>query len=279
MFSISLDDSAWQTTFPHRLAPLPDEWLAGWLLRCDQANHWESGTILSLLRRHCHLSLYYRRDISQLMVLSAVHLAPLVRWLALPERSILATTYHDELARLSGSPEPSSQLLAPAFSFGVCPQCLEQTQKIARTLMLPQIKCCPEHRILLQKRCPCGTVLQLFHRHCSLFTCHTCGLPWAKLARIQAEPSRLALEQKHLEYYAFFFSRGTSALLDLASQLIGERLIEMTGSNVFSSEKASQSANRFAQGAFSLESIVTVLVSLHLSPADLLAFADLHPNS
>jgi hypothetical protein len=43
MQPVLLDDPAWQTTFPHRVTPLHEEWLAGLLLRCDEVNHWASG--------------------------------------------------------------------------------------------------------------------------------------------------------------------------------------------------------------------------------------------
>ena len=55
MQTLSLGDPHWFTTFPRRVAPLPDEWLAGLLLRCDETNHWESGeTFRYLLRSTDH---------------------------------------------------------------------------------------------------------------------------------------------------------------------------------------------------------------------------------
>jgi hypothetical protein len=46
MRDIHIADPAWRTTFPHLVAPLPHEWLAGVLLRCDERNCWGSGTTL-----------------------------------------------------------------------------------------------------------------------------------------------------------------------------------------------------------------------------------------
>ncbi len=51
MHHIPLADPAWRTTFPHLVAPLPNEWIAGLLLRCDEANFWGSGTTLGHILR------------------------------------------------------------------------------------------------------------------------------------------------------------------------------------------------------------------------------------
>jgi hypothetical protein len=51
MQTIYISDPEWQETFPHRVAPLPDEWLPGLLLRCDEVNDWDSGKTLMHLRR------------------------------------------------------------------------------------------------------------------------------------------------------------------------------------------------------------------------------------
>lgn len=39
MNAIAFSDPGWQATFPHRVTPLYEEWLAGLLLRCDEINH------------------------------------------------------------------------------------------------------------------------------------------------------------------------------------------------------------------------------------------------
>jgi len=54
MEPIYISDPAWQTTFPHLVAPLDDEWLAGLLLRCDEVNGWDSGETVSSLLRATH---------------------------------------------------------------------------------------------------------------------------------------------------------------------------------------------------------------------------------
>jgi hypothetical protein len=49
MQPIHLYDSAWSSTFPHLVAPQPDEWFRGLLLRCDEVNHWGSRTTMTYL--------------------------------------------------------------------------------------------------------------------------------------------------------------------------------------------------------------------------------------
>ncbi len=51
MHAIHISDPAWRTTFPHLVAPLPNEWIAGVLLRCDERNFWGSGTALGHVLR------------------------------------------------------------------------------------------------------------------------------------------------------------------------------------------------------------------------------------
>ena len=41
-------DPEWRTTFPERLIPLDDEWLPGFTLRCDKANHWRAGSSIAI---------------------------------------------------------------------------------------------------------------------------------------------------------------------------------------------------------------------------------------
>lgn len=41
---ILFGDPRWSTTLPHRVQPVPDEWLVGLVLRCDLVNGWAAGT-------------------------------------------------------------------------------------------------------------------------------------------------------------------------------------------------------------------------------------------
>jgi hypothetical protein len=52
MQDIHVDAPVWQNTFPRRATPLPDEWLSGLFLRCDEMNHWPGGTTSAYLLRN-----------------------------------------------------------------------------------------------------------------------------------------------------------------------------------------------------------------------------------
>lgn len=51
MQTVQIADPTRETTFPHRVLPRPEEWLAGVVLRCDEANGWDSGTTITYLLR------------------------------------------------------------------------------------------------------------------------------------------------------------------------------------------------------------------------------------
>jgi hypothetical protein len=56
MQPVYITDPAWRTTFQHLVAPLPNEWLLGLLLRCDEVNDWNSGTTFTLFRHSINWS-------------------------------------------------------------------------------------------------------------------------------------------------------------------------------------------------------------------------------
>lgn len=211
MQTIYISDPEWQETFPHRVAPLPDEWLAGLLLRCDEANDWESGTTFAHFRRAIK---WQGSTEPYLTVPSALKLDYLAQCLGLPISDLLATTYQSELARCYGAPDVHYKQLSTFFVLCVCPECLAQNRRMRRALALPGIGYCPDHHIALVEKCLCGAPLQLFSRHTQPFTCHFCGLDWASLPRLPAEKEKAASEQKLLSCYEFFFSKGTPELLE-----------------------------------------------------------------
>ncbi len=275
MHSISLDDPAWQTTFPHRVAPLPDEWLPGLLLRCDEANHWGSRTTLTHLLRPGPEKFHrcWRTETSNLalIVRRALNLDYLAQLLALPKSALLATTYYAELDRLYGYQVTRlfPRHLNPSFSFHLCPACVAEARLLRRTLTLAQVTLCPQHQVALLEQCNCGTPLRLFHRQARPFTCHTCGLDWGDLPRIEAAPSRLVLEQKLLSWYVFFFSQGTSMLVWRAIQLINGVPVEKQENQMDSLEKWSKFLSAFSREPLPLGILVAWLVERDLSPHDL----------
>ena len=221
---ISLGEATWSTTFPHRVMPLPDEWLPGLLLRCDEANHWESRATLTHVLAPGPEKFHrcWRTETPNLIAIqpSALNIDYLAQFLALPTNMLIATTYHMELARLYSTLKPHPRFLSESFAFHLCPQCIAEARLLQRTLILPHITICPQHHIRLVQRCPCGSPLHLFHRLDSPFTCSSCKRDWAELPRIEVTPTDLAREQKFLRWYAFFFSKDAPPLTRETLQLL-----------------------------------------------------------
>jgi hypothetical protein len=224
MQTIYISDPEWQETFPHRVAPFPDEWLPGLLLRCDEVNDWDSGTTLKHLRR----STKWQSEMHDptLIVPSSLKFDHLARWLAVPRVDLLATTYLLELARCYGTFNLFNRHLTAQFEFCLCPVCLAQDRLLRRIFTLPSIMCCPQHHVKLLNVCQCGSQLRLFSKQTQPFTCHCCCLDWAKLPRCRAEPENISFEQTILTYYEFFFSRGTHELFERAFWLVNNKMKE-----------------------------------------------------
>ena len=250
----------------HRVTPLPDEWLPGLLLRCDEAKHWGSATTFSQLLHPQHESSHHKllTEMSQLVVPSMLRLDRLAELLAVSLRAIVATTYQSELVRIFSSSQSPSQHLGLSHSFRLCPECIAQHRMLSRTLVLLNITCCLEHQVMLQDRCTCGAALQVFHRRAQPFTCYKCGLHWEKLAHRPADPSRMELEQKYLSLYEFFFTRGTPALLASARQLLLDDAKE---------KQEKVMTHDFIEKGSSLSMLIYLLVNGNYSPRDVMVYA------
>src|SRR5579859_6966480 len=126
----------WRTTFRHVVAPLPDEWLPGLLLRCDEVNGWEAGAtaryVFRTVGRH-----YSSTDYLYVSTPPVEMLERLSQVLAIPLSGVVATTYLSELARLTGvSPKVFEARGGGHFWFFICPECLIQERLLRRTLAL-----------------------------------------------------------------------------------------------------------------------------------------------
>jgi len=273
MVHIHLSDPAWQTTFPFLVAPLPDEWLTGLLLRCDEANHWGCGTTLT--------HIFHRYDTPtkhhlSLIVASGMKLNELAAALAVPLSSIIATTYQTELARLYGVADPQTGLLShTSFSFRLCPACVAEERRLSRTLALPHITVCPRHQITLVTTCLCGASLRPFHRQAAPFVCSKCRLDWAELPRHMADPERIEVEEQLLSYYAFFLTKGTPEILASTLRLIYDSVVEKEEIRVPLPDERAQAApgETSYQRTTSLGYLVHTLWQLDLSPRDIVVYA------
>jgi TniQ len=296
--AVQIADPAWETTFPHRVAPRPEEWLAGVLLRSDEANGWDSGTTASFLFRETQTKNALSAE--GFVIPSSFSLAPLAGWLAVSEDVLCRTTYLFELARLYDMPVAHTGLLSRDVLFHFCPVCVAESRMLRRTLTLPHLQSCLIHHVALSSRCECGnnltveqlvgsdglsnTEYELFHMLASLsagtrqkvfslgrqpFTCHRCRRDWSTFPRPQADPKRIALEERILAWYEFFFSHGSRSLLARALQLIQQKIAERKVKSVKRLDGKSVLVNFPSPEKSSLARVVDILVSLDMCPADI----------
>jgi hypothetical protein len=289
MLQVTEASPNWLSSFPHVVAPYPDEWFAGLLLRCDEINHRESGTTFrTLLRSTTHPGF---GPGSSFIVMPEAMLSSLAQRLTVSEEHLFATTYAYELARLYAPMRPrAGHLLGPrrgvtipplleksignrasatVIGFHICPICVAQARLLRRTAVLPHLKSCPTHHIAFHTHCTCGTPLLLFTRRQQPFVCFTCGLDWARLPHIQLNPDQETRERDLWALYEFFLVKGTNELKASALSLVrhsvktrhplpsklvsGRTLFALTGE----------------MDHFSLGYVVDLLVSLGISPHDI----------
>ncbi len=272
MHEIHISDPAWRSTFPPIVTPLPNAWIAGVLLRCDERNFWGSGTTLKhVLRPGSKQSAM--NELSTI-VPTVIDLERLAQVLFVAVSRIVATTYLAELARLYGNEQVHAKLLSSSLTFHVCPACIAEARKLSRWLTLPHIMHCPQHRLALVSSCSCGADLRLFHRKSRPFTCYKCGLDWKTLPHLEGDPTQMEAEQHLLSSYHFFWTRGTPELLASALRLIYDSVAEKreiraalpnTDPRAISTERSYQVAN-------SLGYLVHALWQLDLSPRDVIAY-------
>lgn len=289
MKALVFDDSAWQTTFPHRVAPLPDEWFPGLLLRCDEANHWESGTTFRSLLHSTHHPGFGPG--SSLIVIPLSMLEYLAARLLISVEDLLATTYCLELARLYPSSAPHSEhLLGPrrganihfflekgaarktitaVSGFHICPLCLVQDRLLRRTIMIPHLKYCPTHHIAFHTHCACGCPLLLFSQGKRPFQCFVCGLDWTQLPCIQLLADQGMLEQDLWALYEFFLFKGTNELRAFALHLARPHMREHELFELKLSGRRVKPITMRALDTLSLKYLVDILVSVGISPKDI----------
>jgi len=260
MQTLPLADPQWFTTFPHRVSPIADEWLPGLLLRCDEANDWSSGTTYRTLREQTQLERLGSGP--QFMVMPALLLEPLAQLLLLPEPSLLATTYHAELARLYDTPHPYGRLLSPQDTFHVCPACVAHVRLLTRTLVWPSLRSCPLHQIELRNTCQCGAKLRLFSGKTAPFTCVACGRDWGNLPHCQISRTRARQERQLGDLYEYFLTSGTPRHLAYATEILRQQQKEKSGLSWRQHPKVIPYRKNFSLG-YLVERLVAVGISLH----------------
>lgn len=290
MQHVHISESVWQGTFPHRVTPYQDEWLASVLLRCDEANHWESGvTFRYLLHSTDHPGF---GPGSSLIVVPSSILAYFAQLLMVSQECLLATTYAMELARLYASHDPHPGLLlgrrrsanlsllrfrsrpdqemTPGLMFRICPVCMKQAHTIRRTVTLLHLSYCPLHQVAFQTHCTCGRPLILFFQGRPPFACFACGLDWAQLPCLQISPDRVTLECELSALYEFFLTKGT---YELKADILSFARRSMSRQQPLELKLAhgrTKEVTNFTMD-LSLSYVVDILVSIGISPKDISA--------
>jgi len=261
MESIRFNDPAWRTTFPHRVTPLQDEWLPGLFLRCDEANRWDCGMTYAYAdaRSSCFI-----------VAPSPSYLEPLAELLAIPQGVLLKTLYHLELARLYETLKPSAKYLPFPWYFRFCPQCIAEAHLLPRTLLFPQVTCCPSHGLKLLDTCPCGTSVNLFPHDCEPFICSTCRLHWALFPRLEVTQKKIDQAQHYFNYYRFFLFQGTRKLITSALILLYERWV-MTDEikHWFTVHQPQWTTQSLPVEAISLPMLISALVTFDIALSEI----------
>lgn len=216
---IVLSNPAWLATFPHRVTPKPGEALVSLLLRCDEENHWASGTT----RAHLREVVPYPVNLPDLIVPSSLQVEALAQWFSLPTSMIAATTYLSELVRFFGTAAPSPGDLCFWFVFHLCPACIKEHRVLLRCHFLLGMTSCLQHQLSLLSSCTCGAAFQPFDSRTSPFTCPVCEKDWGELPHVPVAPGDLEKEQQILACYEWWFRYGDQAYLKKLSLLLMER--------------------------------------------------------
>jgi TniQ protein len=212
MDAIAMWHPAWSTTFPHRVAPKPGESLVSLLLRCDQENHWESGTTRTLLARTLFAhEVHARMHLANLLVPSQQVVVLLAGWLGLPIGTIVAATYLRELRRFFGSATSVAGDLCYWSVFHLCPLCIQEQRVLLRCHFLFGMSSCLHHQVRLMACCACGTLLTPFTATTEPFTCSVCRRDWGTLLPVPAAPAELEKEQQILACYEWWLRHGDVA--------------------------------------------------------------------
>ncbi|HEU5379108.1 MAG TPA: TniQ family protein [Ktedonobacteraceae bacterium] len=268
MRSITVSDPEWNETFPHPVSPLQDEWLPGFLLRCDEANGWLSGTTARLISTKLRSFDLY--DPNKYIIAQHLQLDKLTQLLALPLEVLLATTFLPALKRLYNYVGvPPEWSLGQPKSIGVCPACMNESRLLGTSVVLPYLQHCPIHHLAFQRRCRCGAFLKLFSPELPPFSCWECGSDWSRLTRLPGDPTLLELEEHYFSLYTLFLTEGTWFYLTRTFDLIGEERKSIFRSPVLW---------RFRKDSYDLmplDRLVKTLVELGFSAHELML--NIHP--
>lgn len=177
---------AWRRSLPRITDPLPDEALAGLLLRAEDLSHLVAGGA-SLRHRKYHSAalldaqLVTGRCIDLELFCEAMGELPLEQVLATTLRPTLSWQFAEGIAR-----GPSLFHAAQR----VCPDCARERHLLLVAAVV-RMSACPRHGLAFVRSCECGQEIALFRRQ-RPFHCHACGKDYARLRRIPASADQIA---------------------------------------------------------------------------------------
>jgi len=265
--NISLADSRWFQSFPFVVSPRTDEWFVGLLLRCDEANLWESGgTLVHLLQAVQRTN---QKKNANLVIPALRVVDQFAECLALPTELILATTFYTELVRCYGTVSPHQAQLNRVLPLRICPVCLRDTRLLMRSLMLTHLHFCPSHQVAFVHFCQCGSRLKLFEASTSPFVCSECGTDWGSLPSPLARLDQMRQEQKVWSFYRFFLDQGTPQILARTVQYIRHKMKEEKIKQTKLLDGTTMRAEHYELRRHSLSYLVNVLVSLGIDLSEI----------
>jgi hypothetical protein len=264
---IALADDRWFQSFPLVVRPLPDEWFAGLLLRCDEANLWESGGTLAHVLQAAQRT--HQKKEANLLLPAFRVIGQFAECLALPTEQILATTFYTELARCYGTMNPHATQLNRVLSLRICPACVRSARLLMRSLMLPHLHFCPSHCVAFISSCHCGSRLRLFDTSTSPFVCSRCQMDWRSLPLALACPDQMRQEQKVWLFYKFFLDQGTPHTLSRTVQYIRDKMKKERIRYITLLDGTTLRAEHYELRRHSLSYLVNILVSLGIDLLDL----------
>lgn len=265
--NLSLADIRWFQALPLLVSPRADEWFAGLLLRCDEANLWESGGTLAHVLQTARKT-DQKKDAN--LVLPALRVMnQFAECLTLPTEQVLTTTFYTELARCYGTMNPHVSQLNRVLPLRICPNCLREARLLMRSLMLTHLHFCPSHHVAFVGFCQCGSRLKLFDASASPFVCSQCKTDWRSLPCSPARPDQMRQEQKIWSFYRFFLERGTPHILAGTVQFIRRKMKVERIRQIPLLDGTTMRAEHYELRRHSLSYLVNVLVSLEVELPDL----------
>lgn len=170
---IAPEDPEWQRSYPSFRDPLPGESLPSFLLDLDERNGFDAGQTCRVIRLHgvgpARFGPGYFLSAACFDLSTLGELAG-----ALPLQSVLPMTARPIVEWLLGDRTGTSNTLAPAPRFRICPSCLAEGL-LPILFLFDQVSGCVRHGVHLVEQCSCGEPIVPFVQQepgqCHVYPC------------------------------------------------------------------------------------------------------------